>query len=52
MLLATTVPEQEYLGLESLMNLISRSLPMKGGIVPLLYHKIPYVPKKEVSSII
>jgi hypothetical protein len=47
----TTCSEQEYLGLESLVELMSRTLPHRGGIPPLLSHKLPVVPKNEVSPI-
>ncbi len=49
--LVSTLPEQEYLGLESLLEVISRMLPHRGGLTPMHYHKTPYIPKKEIDSL-
>eukprot|EP00347_Sterkiella_histriomuscorum_P002524 403367821 len=43
-LMVSTSSEQEHLGLESLMDMMSRTLPHRGGVAPIFAHKMPEVP--------
>lgn len=48
----STINEQEYLGLESLIRMFSANLPSRGGVNPIITHKMPIVPINEIDSTI
>mmetsp|Transcript_22369 Transcript_22369/g.21549 ORF Transcript_22369/g.21549 Transcript_22369/m.21549 type:complete len:95 (-) Transcript_22369:23-307(-) len=47
--MVSTISEQEFQALNSLLDLFSRKLPQKGGLTPLHYHINPKVPFGELN---
>ncbi len=50
--MVSSITEQEYLGLESLVELFSTHLPHRGGLSPIFPHKVPIVPLREIDTTI
>ncbi|CDW71891.1 UNKNOWN [Stylonychia lemnae] len=47
----SSLSEQEHLGLESMMQMTSRTLPSRGSLPPIFSHIIPIVPYQEQDQI-